>query len=259
MNKKLSGAKTVLVPITKVGKNYIPFVEDLKNRTIKYIDIFFTLLLPDTEAEGVTAYTNTPYITLADITGNAYLINNRPVDDFLYTKNLGIRPEINSKLSLQNSFILNNDEDAIGKYYVLVFWYDLPEFSARNRKDTLVTDYISVPVPKVLANTLPNEERFAGKRFRYILFSMVDTTPEGTTGISDDDEINSLYLTLQKGSYKVLENVPLRLFYQAQMFDKMEFANIIFDMQNSFIKVGGAGRLYINEKSVFLNLVYEKE
>lgn len=258
MNKKLSGAKTVLVPITKVGKNYIPFVEDLKNRTIKYIDIVLTKLLPDTEAEGVTEYAKTPYITLADITGNAYVINNRPVSEFLYEQTCGVRPEIGSKISLQNSFILNNDESAIGKYYLLVFWYDLPEFSARNRKDMLVTDYISVPISKVLANTLPNEERFTGKRFRYIWFSRVETTPDGTTGVSDE-EYGSLYVTLQRGSYKVLENVPLLLFYQARMVDKMEFANIIFDMQNSYIKVGGAGKLVISDKSVFLNLVYEKE
>lgn len=258
MNKKLSGAKTVLVPITKVGKNYIPYVEDLKNRTIKYIDVVFTTYLPDTETLGVDTYTQTPYITLADTTGNSYVINNRPVYDFAYTMNCGIRPEVNTKLSLQNSFITNNDEGAVGKCYVLVFWYDLPEYSARNRKDVLITDYITVPVKNVLGNVLPNEERFTGKRFRYIWLSYAKTTPEGATG-ADQNETKYLYLTLQKGSYKVLDNVPLQLFWQLQMFDKMEFANIIFDMQNSYIKVGGAGKATPSGNSVFLNLVYEKE
>lgn len=34
MNTKLSGAQMVLVPITRVGKNYFPLVENLRNRYI---------------------------------------------------------------------------------------------------------------------------------------------------------------------------------------------------------------------------------
>ena len=39
MNKKVSGAKSVVVKLESKGKNYLPFVEYLKDRYIKYIDV----------------------------------------------------------------------------------------------------------------------------------------------------------------------------------------------------------------------------
>ena len=37
MNTKLSGAQLVLVPITRLGANFLPLVENLRGRVIKFI------------------------------------------------------------------------------------------------------------------------------------------------------------------------------------------------------------------------------
>ena len=58
MNNKLSGGKLVLVPIKNLGANKIPYVEDLRNRVIKFIDFYPATLLPDTEEQGVTDVTS---------------------------------------------------------------------------------------------------------------------------------------------------------------------------------------------------------
>ncbi len=257
MNKKLSGAKTVLVPIDRYGKNYIPFVEDLKDRKIKYIDIVYTKNLPNTDKEGISLFGS--YITLADKTGNAYVVNNMPCMRFMYQYTCGIRQEVNSVLSLQNSYITYNaDSDGadpkLGGYALLVFWYDLPEFSSRNKTDIVTVDYLTIPITTVKGNILSKEERFTGKRFRYIWNNDGSVTPDYTKIVDPDN----LFITLQKGSYKVLEDVPLILFNQIRMWDKMEFANIVFDMQNSYITVGGAGSVAVPEGSVYLNVAYER-
>ena len=58
MNTKLSGAQLVLVPITKVGRNYLPEVQYLNGRMIKYIDFYPANYLPGiTTALAVSAST----------------------------------------------------------------------------------------------------------------------------------------------------------------------------------------------------------
>ncbi len=259
MNKKISGAKLVLVPITHLGKNYFPFVEDLKARYIKYIDFVKTSYLPDTADAGVGGFLpGTAYITLANEIGNRLLFNNAPIELFDYAITKGIRQPIGAKLSLQNCFVDCQDPNCIGKKMALIFYYDLPEFSARNKSDNLITDSVSVPiVTDTFHNSFPDVERMSGKRFRFIQFSPVTTTPEMEPGVLSGFE--NLYITLRKGSYNVIENIPLYVLYQVIRYDKIEFANIVFDFQSSFITVGGAGTYtpsFIG-KSVFLNLTYE--
>lgn len=260
MNKKISGAKLVIVPIRQLGKNYIPYSEDLKGRYIKYIDFHPTQYLPGTTAAGLDNSFNegTFYVTLTNELGNKLLFNHMPLESFDYTMTKGVRTPIGAPLSLQNSYIECNDASYIGKNAALVFYYDLPQFSARNTADTLITDALSIPITTAtFYNPFPDSERMSGKRFRRLLFTPVATTPDYATGVVN--EYPNLYVTLRKGSYNVVENLPLQVLFQTTMLEKLEFANIIFDFQSSYITVGGAGLLPgVVGKSVFLNLSYEK-
>lgn len=259
MNKKISGAKLVLVPIRQVGKNYFPYVEDLKNRYIKYIDFHPAQYLPGTTDTGVT-YTSEGdfYVTLANEIGNKLLFNRMPLEDFAYIQTNGVRTPIGAKLSMQNCYVECTDSSYVGQTMALVFYYDLPQFSARNCTDILITDSVSVPITTAtFYNSFPDEERMAGKRFRFVNFSPTNTTPENQPGLISNQ--NDCYLTLRKGSYNVLENVPLTVLYQVTKLEKLEFANIIFDLQSSYITVGGAGTLTsVIGKHAFFNLTYEQ-
>ena len=97
------------------------------------------------------------------------------------------------------------------------------------------------------------------KRFRRILLGTPSVTPDMNIGLGWN-ELQNCYLTLCKGSYKILANVPISLLYQMQMLEKTEFQNIQFDFQSSYVTVGGAGSVVPSDyvgKYIFMNLQYE--
>ena len=262
MNTKLSGAQLVLVEIKRVGRNYLPFVENLRDRVIKFIDFCPVAYLPETDAPGLQT-SNDLYLTIMNPGGTEELQRTMPLVRYDYTQTLGTRMPICSKISLQNTYIECADASHIGKTAALLFWYDLPQYSARNSKETIITDAITVPLTTAIRyNALPDTDRLTGKRFRRILLGTPTISPDLQTCL-DWTKLQNCYLTLRKGTYDVLQNVPLAVLYQLQMIEKSEFQNIIFDFQNSFITIGGAGTIpnvstdYIG-KSVFFNLQYEK-
>lgn len=262
MNSKLSGAQLVLVEIKHVGRNYFPLVENLRGRMIKYIDFCQTTYLPAiANAVGLSA-TQDAYLTIMDEHGTTELHREMPLERYDYAATLGVRQPICAKISMQNSYLDVEDASYVGKVAAFMFYYDLPEFSARNSTDNVMTDAISVPLTTAIRyNTLPDTDRLTGKRFRKILLGMPTTTPDLQTGL-DANKMGNLFITFRKGTYNVIENMPLPLFYQLAMLEKTEWANIIFDFQNSYITIGGAGTIpnvntdYIG-KVVFLNLQYE--
>ena len=261
-NKKLSGAKAVFVPITKIGHNTLPYIEDLKSRCIKYIDFYPCQYLPETSDAGLTT-TDNVYLTLADKTGNLLYVKDMPLARFDYTQTVGTRQPIFNILSLQNSYLNVTDSSLIGTTAMLIFWYDLPTYSRANKSELCITDSLTVPITTAVRhNTLPDEERMAQKRFRQILLGVNSIAPDYSTSLTYNEMLN-MYITLRKGTYNVVENLPLAYLLQMTMFEKQEFANIVFDLQNSYILIGGANTIpnvqsdYIG-KTVTLNFVYEK-
>ena len=250
------------MPITRLGVNYFPLVENLRGRVIKFIDFHPTNYLPDTTAAGCASDTDM-YVTIKNEFGNTDIHKDLPLERLNYVATLGTRQPICAKIGMQASYILCENSALVGKVAAFVFWYDLPEYSQRNTTDTLITDAISIPlVSSSRYNQLPDNERMTGKRFRRILLGIPQTTPDLQTGL-DANKIENVYLTLRKGSYNICENIPLPLLYQLQMLHKSEFQNIIFDFQSSFLTIGGAGTIpnvntdYVG-KNVFINLQYEK-
>lgn len=262
MNTKLSGAQLVLVPIKQLGSNNFPWVENIRNRFIKYIDFYGATYLPGITDEGL-ATTDDLFMTIKNAAGNTEIVRNLPLARLDYTQTLGVRQRIFSNISISNCTIECQNKDAIGKVAAFVFWYDLPEFTQKNSTTTLVTDSISIPLTtSVRYNQLPDAERMTGKRFRRILLGTPETSPEGGACVTEE-QLENIYITLCKGSYNVMENVPLMLLYQLAMLEKSEFQNIIFDFQSSYLTIGGANTIpnvestYVG-KYVFLNLQYEK-
>lgn len=252
----------VLVPITNLGVNRFPIVENLRGRVIKFIDFYPTNYLPDTSAAGCSSSADM-YITIRNEAGNTDLHFALPLVRLDYTQTLGNRTPIMSKINLQSTYLDCQNAALVGKTAAFIFWYDLPEYSQRNTTDTLITDAISVPLTtSTRYNVLPDSDRMTGKRFRRILLGAPTTTPDLQTGLGWS-ELENIYLTLRKGSYNIAENIPVYLLYQMQMLFKSEWQNIIFDFQSSYITIGGAGTIpnvstdYIG-KSVFFNLQYEK-
>ncbi len=263
MNQKLSGAQLVLVPITKIGENKFPWIENIRNRFIKFVDFYPTQYLPGTTATGLQT-TDSLFVTFKNAAGNTEFIRNLPLQRLDYTQTLGIRQPIFSNIALSDCSVNCQNEDAVGTVAAFVFWYDLPDFSAKNSTKQLVTDSVSIKLDTIYGrNMFPDAERMTGKRFRRILFGVPTITPDFNDGVSSDQAKN-LYVTLRKGSYNVLDNVPVMFLYQFAMLQKTEFQNIIFDFQSCFLTIGGDGSIpFVEEnyigKSVFFNMQYEKQ
>lgn len=257
--KRISGAKTVIVPIVREGKNYLPFVEDLKDKTIKYVDFCPVNSMPytnDTPVSDSSKY----IVSLASKSGNQYDMQDVPMQKFDLTLNWGIRPAIMKVISLQNSYLLCTDSNEVGKYAVLVFYYDYPEYSRRNTTLDVSVNAFEVPILKASQpNQLPDNRTMVGKRFRNIFFTPVSLTPTMATGITYA-ESKDFYLTLNKGNYSIIDTLPLMCLYAVNMVEPLEFSNIIFDFTNSYILVGGAGSntAYIG-RSILLNASYENK
>ena len=253
----------MLVEIKHVGRNYFPLVENLRGRVVKYIDFCKTTYLPAiANAVGLSA-TQDAYLTIMDEHGTTELHREMPLERYDYADTLGVRQPICKKISMQNSYIDVQDASYVGKVAAFMFYYDLPEFSARNSTDNVMTDAISIPLTTAIRyNTLPDTDRLTGKRFRKILLGTPAVTPDMQTGLDDMTKLANCFITFRKGTYNVIENMPLPLLYQLAMLEKTEWANIIFDFQNSYITIGGAGTIpnvatdYIG-KAVFVNLQYE--
>lgn len=263
LNTKVSGAQMVLVDITRKGKNAFPFTENLNHRLVKYIDFVGARYLPNTDKEGLTSPDDL-YLTLIAENGSTFLHREAPLVRFDYKQTLGSREAIGEVLSLEDCYVNCQNAAAVGKTAAFIVWYDLPEFSARNTSDQLVTDYTTVPLTtSIRYNLFPDEERMTGKRFRKILLGTPSVTPDYQTGL-ELSKLNNVYLTLCKGSYLVCENIPVTLLYQLQTLWKHEFANIVLDFQSCYLTIGGAGTIpnvdtdYVG-KSVFFNLQYEKK
>lgn len=252
----------VFVPINQIGKNKFPFIEDIRGRVIKYIDFHASTYLPETTTSGAVA-TSDMYVTIMNEIGNEKIHNSIPLERLNYADTQGLRVAIGERISLNECYVECRNASNVGKIAAFILWYDLPEFSKRNTTDTLLTDYLSIPLTtSVRYNSLPDEDRMIGKRFRRILASSPNVTPDFQSGVPSA-ALPNLYLTLRKGSYNVIQDLPLSMLVQLQMQDKTTFQNIIFDLRSSYITIGGQGTIpslatdYIG-KYVFLNMQYEK-
>ena len=260
MNTKLSGAQLVLVPITTVGRNFLPYIEHINRRFIKFIDFAPAGYLPDTAAQGVTS-PDGMYITIMDENGTVEIQRQLPLERLDYTQTLGVRQPIMSKIMMDSCYIQNTDAANVGKVVALVFWYDLEQYSARNSTKDVKTDSISILIRNnTRYNPLPDSDRLTGKRFRRILLGTPAKSPDMYNCVAEAN-MQNIYLTLCKGAYKVLADVPVMLLRQMAMLEKTEFQNIVFDFESSYLTVGGNGTItpssdYVG-KSVFFNLQYE--
>ena len=259
MNMKLSGAQLVLVPIRQMGKNYLPFIEHIDGRVIKYIDFYPAAKLPNSTATGLQT-TQDMTITIMDHNGVTEVHRQLPLERLNYKQTLGVRQPICRKVAMDNCYIECANSAAVGTVAALVFWYELPQYSAANSNKEVMTDAIEIPITNTTQyNVLPDTDRLTNKRFRKLLLGMPSVTPDKNTGLGQT-QLENCYLTLCKGSYRILADVPVMLLYQLAMLEKTEFQNIIFDFQSSYVTIGGAGTVTASDyvgKYMFMNLQYE--
>ena len=237
--KKVSGSKTVFVPITRAGRNFLPDIEDLRDKYIKYIDFVPMNSIPDSNKPAISDNKTNLTMTLFARSGNIIVSENLPLDRYNINLNRGVRVPIMRKLNIFNSFINALDDTQIGKTVVLVFWYDTPSCSRCNRSNDTDINFFEIPIINGSGfNPFPDNRVMVDKRFRNFFVNFTNNLPSGGVSITEANT-KDFYLTFRKGTFAVLDLIPLPLFFQLGLYEQLELANITFDFTNSFAKVGG--------------------
>lgn len=275
MENIITGAKTITVAINKLGENFLPYNEELKDKVIRYIDVVPMGLLPQSNGDVFTDYENCT-LTLADFNGNSYFAYNVPLDRYNPIKTGGVRLPINKKISLQNSYIFVAENNAqIGNSVVVVVYYEDEFYSYPNTTNDLAVDAVEVKINSLdFNNMLPDNRTLVGKRIRGLALPDVTLTPSFTKSVNKILINNKWgYITLQKNNYVILDHLPLFLLLEPYYLSSLQFRNIELDLINSYITIGGStakineifgenAQLIIDDLlagSVFLNVLYENQ
>lgn len=275
MENIITGSKTITVKVDNVGKNFLPFNEELKDKVIRYIDVVPMGLLPQSNGDVFTDYENCT-LTLADYNGNSYFAYNVPLDRYNPIKTGGVRLPINKKVSLQNSYIFVAENNAqIGNSVVVVVYYEDEFYSFPNTTNDLAVDAVEVKINSLdFNNMLPDNRTLVGKRIRGLALPDVTLTPSFTKSVNKILINNKWgYITLQKNNYVILDHLPLFLLLEPYYLSSLQFRNIELDLINSYITIGGStakineifgedAQLIIDDLlagSVFLNVLYENQ
>lgn len=232
-----SGAKMIEIPINRIGRNYFPDVQDLYGRKIQTITLYqHAIPLSDTgayiEASDVEAWS----INLT-ANGSTYEFLNVPATEFLIDNTLGKPIEIGHQLLLENCYIDAQTLTKSGKL-IAVVWFETDD-QYKVKATTDLSDYNSFDIYVSLGagyrNYFPDNRDMAGKHFRGFNYnSEMTTTPYGTTAA--DLLGAATYISFIKGTYAIMERVPLVHFQQMDWIQRQKFDNIIFDFENSYLE-----------------------
>lgn len=246
MKQIISGSKTVLVPINKVGRNYFPYIKELQDRKVKYIDI------SDVYYGTAPTITNSSlhygvYLTLADKYGNLFY-DAVPVENFNSTQYfLGVRNFIDRQIILQNCFIENEVAANIGRFVAVTFYWD--EEQTQSTKKCL-KQLIEIVIDPSLANSqlfyyrvkFPDVQNLANKRIRSIRTASwfaTMTTPLGYPTINPSTG-TTVYMTLAYGRNILFDNLPLKYMREQWTNSQLEFADVLLNMQDCYMSIAFA-------------------
>lgn len=239
----ISRSKTIYVPINKIGRNYLPFVKELQQYPVKFIDIQSSFIVLG-NGSVVKTINNNVYLTLADAAGNLFY-DNVDIINFTPDEFLGQRKLINTKLILQNCFISNTLIANIGSIVAITFYWDEPRFAAnvtgkKIYKETveLLMNPITTPTARQRIN-FPDIRNLANKRIRAIRPAYLSQSTVSPLGYKIFERVEefSVYLTLANGNNILIDNLNLDLMSDINLLDYMSFENILINFPNSYITV----------------------
>jgi len=236
MNKLVSGAIGFSMTLQQ-GKNYLPDIEDLKNKRIKHID-FCDEVGYDMNGTACSSSAN-GFLNIMEKNSQTFKIYNFSLSMIKLSVNNGNRPFINKIIDMPNSIIDWNGSNNTTIY--LVFWYDEPTVANNIPSAEDKTTYDAF---EVISNASSNR-RFEfdenrtlyGRMFRNLLFQVGNgTTPKGNTSVGIT-LAKSSFLTLQKGNFAFFRGVPVYTLSQNSQTWPLRMQNITFDFTNSYIEV----------------------
>lgn len=241
-----SRSKTIFVEINKVGRNYLPFIKELEDRDIKYIDILSSYIDYDSNDVVETLSNTSLYLTLVDKYGKMF-IDNLWLTAFTPGYHLGMRQVIGRRLVLQNCFFENAEQCLIGGVVAITFYWDDTQYSLSAKNATYYKETVELlykqPNSKEFSLKIkfPDIRTLAGKRIRSIrpaYWAGTATSPLGYPTISAASSIQkSIYLTLANGSNILIDSLDLNALIDVYALEPLVFENILVNFPDCYLEL----------------------
>lgn len=256
--KKITASKTLSITLKSNGKVYLP--DDLTLRDKNIISIIPVLDMYSFADNAVSTPVRNASNLFINLTsdGQKYFWENLPIQQIASDTVRGKFVEINRKLSLPDCYITCTGADT-DKQLILVILYENAAYRNSSTNVNSNYDYSEIPLlyQNGYRNPLPENNTLRGKKFRNIIVSFPEVTPNSYQGVEQSEIFEYTYLTLCKGSQKIIEQMPISLLLQLEEFELMKFDNIEFDMENSYIQIYGDNHA-ITDTNLYLVFEYEK-
>lgn len=222
----VNGAIGVTVRNLHEGRNYLPYVAELKDRVIKYIDFFYASSNGyDVEGNliGANPFDNSLSLCKKDTTD--FVVDNVSAVEYSPFHQVGKRKFVGYKLDLEKSFINTNRND-VGTNAFLIFYYEDENGMAVNQDIPfkLSTSVVNFGVGTM--NFFKDNRTLADKHFTQIYPSYSTFTQNGEQNILSPSAWCSMFVNLVKGNNIFVKNVPL---YVLQTGYDFWYGHIVFD------------------------------
>lgn len=248
----INGAIGVSIYNLQQGRNFLPFIADLKDRVVKYIDIVSNIT--DTSDVAINADPALLTLSLCKKDTNEYVVDEVSCSNFDPVSKYGVRQFIGYKLDLEKSFI-TADSNSISENTFLVFYYQDDKTPKPNFGLNKVSSS-SVYFGTSTINYFPENRTLADKVFTGIFPPISALTDNGT--LVQLSYTNGMFVNLVKGSNMFVRNVPLGLLARTYEFiNYLAFDGIQIDFTNSFIQLAPSIVSSCEGYGIVLNFEYK--
>lgn len=232
MKQVITGGVGKTIAITS-NKTYFPYIAEIKDKTIKYIDVFFYM----TDADGNSIYAD-PFgfeVSFVRKGTNDIFIDRLAACNLYPEFRLGQRIYIGEKIDMEQSFITTLSQ--VGENAFFVFYYQDSEAGYEEKASPIRIEPNEATV-SFRQNFFEDSRVLANKKFSGIYPSMVEADERGSWNIFNVNIGRDCYLNLVKGSNVFLKNVPVvALLRYYNWLGYLEFADVEIDFTNSWISV----------------------
>ena len=256
-----SCAKGFSVKVKAYSSVNLPDILDLKDKTIKYIDVMNGVINKDLNDDYISSNNalESCYINLMEKGTQNLFIKDLSINTLNPFFKQGERDIVLKKIDMLHSFIQNNSANDLNIYFV--FWYDdisIANVIQQNKANFM--DFVEVSQFDSVSNKsyFPDNRTLIGKKISFFDFNIRGgfKTPNMKTNVANSDML-SCYLTLVKNNYMFIENVPLVCFTTINMINVIKLQNVVFDLQNSYIAFPNSVKANVAGKVFFCNVEYQ--
>lgn len=223
----VNGAVGVSMRNLRNGQNYFPYIAELKDRVIKYIDIFCAMdsTAYDVDGESMDANPYSSTLSLRKKDTVNLVVDNVSCVEYCPMLQNGKRKFVGYKIDLEKSYISTASDDAGANMFVVFYYEDEKPNAVTNPKNFKIsTSGVNLGVGTT--NFFEDNRTLADKRFTQIYPSFSTFTQKGEQAILSPNEWGSMFVNLVKDNNIFVKNVPLSLLMTGSSF---WYGHIVFD------------------------------